>query len=102
MSTSSDFRRWVTGPGVPSPIVQPPDVPSTAPIGVTTAAVPQPNTSVSTPEALSSRHCATEILPSSTGIPSVGASVSSESRVMPGSSEPVSSGVTSRADVPDP
>ena len=101
--TSSYFSRRVTGPGVPSAIVQPPD-------GAVHradrrdhgrgAAARRPRSA--RPEAQSSRQWVTETRPSSAGMPSVGASLSSESRVMPGSSEPVSSGVTSRADSPDP
>src|SRR5579863_520936 len=99
---SSDLSRLVTSPGAPSPTTQPPEAPSTAPTGVITAAVPQANTSVSAPEAQSSRQADTEMRPSSAGMPSVGASRSRESRVIPGSSEPVSVGVTRRADEPDP
>src|SRR6266567_7145823 len=99
---SSDRRRIVTGPGSPDPIVQPPDVPSTEPTGVITAAVPQANTSVSEPEAHASRHSWTEILPSFAGTPSVGASLSSESLVIPGRSEPVRAGVMMVAAEPEP
>lgn len=71
--------------------------------GVITAAVPQANTSViSPPAAAPLRHSSTSILRSSTANPASLASCSSESRVMPGSSEPDSSGVTSRAEPPLP
>ena len=72
----------------------------TSPTGVMTAAVPQANTSVISPLAQPSRHSSTLIRPSSARMPRSAATVSSDERVMPGSSEPVSSGVTSRAESP--
>ena len=59
----------VTGPAVPSPIVHSPLLLRTVPIGVMTAAVPQANTSVISPEAQPARHSSTEILPSNAGMP---------------------------------
>jgi hypothetical protein len=82
--------------------VQLPSFPLTVPTGVTTAAVPHANTSVISPDAHPARHSSTEILPSDAGMPRSGASVSSASRVMPGSSVPVSAGVMIRAADPDP
>ena len=92
----------VTGPGVPSPITHSPLALLTLPTGVITAAVPQANTSVSSPEAHSSRHWSAEILPSPVGNPRSGPRVSSESRVIPGSMVPVSAGVMIRASAPVP
>ena len=92
----------VTGPGEPSPTVQPPSFPLIVPTGVITAAVPHANTSEISPDAQPARHSSTEILPSDAGMPSSGASVSSASLVMPGSSVPVSAGVMIRASVPEP
>ena len=70
--------------------------------GVMTAAVPHANTSVISPAAAPLRSSSTSILRSSTAKPASDANCSKESRVMPGSSEPDSSGVTSRADPPLP
>ena len=67
-----------------------------------TAAVPQANTSVISPAAAFFCHSSMSILRSSTANPASVANCSNESRVIPGSSEPDSSGVTSRADPPLP
>ena len=74
----------------------------TLPTGVITAAVPQAKTSVSSPETQPCCHCATEMAPSSAGMPRSGPSFSSVSLVTPGSRVPVRPGVTSRACGPDP
>ena len=100
--TSSSRSRMVTGPGEPSPTVQPPSEPLTVPTGVMTAAVPHANTSVISPDAQPARHSSTEIRPSDAGMPRSGASVSSASLVMPGSVVPVSAGVMIRASGPEP
>ncbi len=86
--------RAVTGPGVPSPISKDPPSYLTEPTGVITAAVPQANTSVRAPDATSFSHSSVEMRRSVTVAPSSRASSSSERRVMPGSSDPESSGVT--------
>ena len=70
--------------------------------GVMTAAVPQANTSVISPAAAFFCHSSISTLRSSTANPASIASCSNESRVIPGSSEPDNSGVTSRADAPVP
>ncbi len=67
-----------------------------------TAAVPQAKTSVISPAAAFFCHSSTSILRSSTAKPASAANCSNESRVIPGSSEPDSSGVTSRALPPLP
>jgi hypothetical protein len=85
----------VTGPGSPSPTVTSPPVCFTVPIGVITAAVPQPNTSVSTPEAAPPSHSCPEMGRSTTLMPRSRATVISESRVIPASTESRSSGVAS-------
>jgi hypothetical protein len=74
----------------------------TAPTGVMTAAVPQANVSVIEPSATPDRHSSTLIRRSVTVCPSSRATVISDSRVMPGSRVPVSSGVTSSASSPEP
>src|SRR5258708_37234066 len=102
MPINSDLSRWVTAPGVPSPIVQPPDVPSTAPTGVITAAVPQAKTSVSSPAAQPSRQAVTETRPPSARVPGGGATFSTEALVVPGRSEPASAGVSAGAESPRP
>ncbi len=73
-----------------------------APTGVMTAAVPQANTSVISPDSHPERQSSMQIRPSDAGMPSSGASVSSASLVMPGSSVPVSAGVMIRASEPEP
>ncbi len=55
--------RMVTGPAPPSPTRQDPSRDFTVPTGVTTAAVPQANTSVISPEAQPARHSSTLIDP---------------------------------------
>ena len=72
MSRSSSRSRIVTGPGSPSPTVHSRSAPLTRPTGVMTAAVPQANTSVISPEALPSRHSSMLILRSSRGDAEVG------------------------------
>ena len=84
----------VTGPGVPSPTVQARSAPLTEPTGVTTAAVPQAKTSVSSPDSQPACHSSIEMRPSSAVRPRSAARVRIESRVMPGSSVPVSAGVS--------
>jgi hypothetical protein len=56
----------VTGPGVPSPMTDPPLADLNVPTGVITAAVPQAKTSVSSPAAQLACHASAAILPSST------------------------------------
>src|ERR671922_299944 len=51
MPTSSSRSAVVTGPALPSAISQSPEALRTRPTGVMTAAVPQANTSVSSPDA---------------------------------------------------
>ncbi|PQM44271.1 hypothetical protein C1Y40_05568 [Mycobacterium talmoniae] len=92
----------VTSPGWPSPTVNSPSACLTVDTGVITAAVPQANTSVISPAAVFFCHSSTSILRSSMANPASVANCSNESRVMPGSSDPDSSGVTSRADPPLP
>jgi len=70
--------------------------------GVITAAVPQAMASVMAPEATSSRHSTLEMRFSAVSWPRSRATCSSESRVMPGSREPDSSGVTTVALSPEP
>ena len=67
-----------------------------------TAAVPHANTSVISPAVAFFCHSSTSILRSSMAKPASVANCSNEFRVMPGSSEPDSSGVTRRADPPLP
>ena len=69
MPSSSSRSRMLTAPGVPSPTVQPPAGPLTAPTGVMTAAVPHAKTSVSSPEAAAFSHSSVEIRRSSTLCP---------------------------------
>ena len=70
--------------------------------GVMTAAVPQANTSVISPAAAFFCHSSTSILRSSMANPASVAGFSGQSRVIPGSGGPDSSGVTKRADPPLP
>src|SRR5579864_1708428 len=102
MPSSSSRSRMLTWPGLPSPTVQTPADPLIDPTGVMTAAVPQANTSVISPDPQPERQSATQIRSSDAGMPSSGASVSSASLVMPGSSVPVSAGVMIRASDPEP
>ncbi|BCI87553.1 hypothetical protein NIIDMKKI_27590 [Mycobacterium kansasii] len=92
----------VSSPGWPSAMVNSTSPYFTRDTGVITAAVPQANTSVISPTAAFFCHSAMSILRSSTVTPASVAKCSNESRVMPGSSEPDSSGVTSLADPPLP
>jgi hypothetical protein len=60
MSVSIVRKRVPTGPGCPSPITTSPPWYRTRPIGVITAAVPQPKTSLIRPSAAPSRHSSQE------------------------------------------
>jgi hypothetical protein len=55
--------------GLPSPIVMVPSADLKPPIGVTTAAVPEPNASVIAPDAASAFSCSIEIRPSPASMP---------------------------------
>src|SRR5712692_9940368 len=102
MSTRASRSRMETAPGFPSPTSHEARADFTAPTGVMTAAVPQAKTSLRDPSAQPALHCSTLTRPSSASYPRSLARVSSESRVTPGSSVPVSSGVTSLAFGPRP
>ncbi len=90
---------WLFGPGVPSPTTKRWSAPSPgaakAMTGVTTAAVPQANTSVIVPSVTRSKTSSIAIRRCTGRSPCSGARVRIESRVTPSRMVPVRAGVTS-------